>query len=153
MEHQAELIKTVLIVKEPNTVQSAQSYDGLRKQVVAAAAERRSHLQQLVSMAVAVSRAKSVDDLVPQVREWMDQAGVVTLASVPPTADPSHLFEDIGDAGLDGPIAVIEPAYIDQQTNTVLRLGRARKAERAAPPAASAPRRPTSPEGDGGVSK
>ncbi len=148
LEHQAELIKTVLIVKEPNTVQSAQSYDGLRKQVVAGAAERRSHLLQLVSMAVAVSRAKSVDDLVPQLQEWMDQAGVIGLASVPSSADPSHIFEDIGDAGLDGPIEVIEPAYLDQQTGAVLRLGRARKAQRSAVLAPAAPRRLSRSEGD-----
>ena len=66
LEQQAELIKTVLIVKEPNTVQASQAYDGLRKQVVAAAAERRSHLAQLVAMSVAVSRATAVSDLVPQ---------------------------------------------------------------------------------------
>lgn len=131
LEQQAELIKTVLIVKEPNTVQASQAYDGLRKQVVAAASERRSHLAQLVAMSVAVSRATAVSDLVPQVKEWMEQAGVAPLGGVPDGNDASHLFEDIGGKGLDGPIEIIEPAYIDVQTGTVLRLGRARLAEGA----------------------
>ncbi len=128
LEQQAELIKTVLIVKEPNTVQASQAYDGLRKQVVAAASERRSHLAQLVAMSVAVSRATAVSDLVPQVKEWMEQAGVAPLGGVPEGHDASHLFEDIGGDGLDGSLEIIEPAYIDVQTGTVLRLGRARLA-------------------------
>ena len=128
LEQQAELIKTVLIVKEPNTVQASQAYDGLRKQVVAAASERRSHLAQLVAMSVAVSRATAVSDLVPQVKEWMEQAGVAPLVDVPDGNDASHLFEDIGGEGLDGSLEIIEPAYIDLQTGTVLRLGRARLA-------------------------
>lgn len=132
LEQQAELIKTVLIVKEPNTVQASQAYDGLRKQVVAAATERRSHLAQLVAMSVAVSRATAVSDLVPQIKEWMEQAGVAPLSGVPDGNDATHLFEDIGGAGLNGPLDVVEPAYIDMQTNTVLRLGRARLATGAA---------------------
>lgn len=128
LEHQAELIKTVLIVKEPNTVQAAQSYEGLRKLVVASAAERRSHLTQLVAMSVAVSRATSVADLVPQVQEWMEQAGVAALAELPAGHEASHLFEDVAGLGLDGPMEIVEPAYVDIQTGSVLRLGRAQRA-------------------------
>ena len=32
LEQQAELIKTVLIVKEPNTVHASEAFEGLRKQ-------------------------------------------------------------------------------------------------------------------------
>lgn len=129
LEQQAELIKTVLIVKEPNTVHASEAFEGLRKQVVAAAAERRSHLAQLVAMAVAVSRATSVADLVPQVREWLDQAGIVALIDVPPGSDVSHVFEDLDGEGLAGHIEVVEPAYVDAQTGSVIRLGRARRAD------------------------
>ena len=53
LEQQAELIKTVLIVKEPSTVPSSQASAGLRRQVVTAAAERRSHPDRLVAMSAA----------------------------------------------------------------------------------------------------
>lgn len=142
LEQQAELIKTVLIVKEPNTVHASEAYEGLRKQVVAAAAERRSHLAQLVAMSVAVSRATSVADLVPQVREWLDQAGVVALVDVPPGSDISHVFEDVGGEGLAGPIEVVEPAYVDAQTSSVIRLGRARQAQAVASSVGPAPSSP-----------
>lgn len=129
LEHQAELIKTVLIVKEPNTMHAANAFDGLRKQVVAAAAERRSHLAQLATMAVALRRARSLDDLVPQLREWMEQAGVVEVSDVPPGSLVQDIYEDLDGAGLAGAeaIDVIEPAYVDNSTGVVLRLGRARR--------------------------
>jgi hypothetical protein len=128
LEHEAELLRTVFIVKEPNTGLAAEAYDGLRKQVAASAAERRSHLAQLASMAVAVRRASSVEDVRPQVQEWMAQAGVVELTTTPHGNHPQDLFEDLEGSGFsDGQsIEVIEPAYVDRQTGVVLRLGRAR---------------------------
>jgi hypothetical protein len=127
LEHQAELIRTVLIVKEPNSIPAADAYEGLRKQIVAAAAERRSHLNQLVAMAVAVRRARSLDDLVPQLREWMQQAGVGTLIAPPDGDQAGNWFEDLTGEGLDGPIEIVEPAFFDLQTGAPLRLGRARR--------------------------
>jgi len=141
LEHEAELMRTVLIVKEPTTIQAAQAYDGLRKQVVAGAAERRSHLVQLVSMAVAVSRATSVEDLAPQLREWMAQAGVEPVSAIEPEDSPRDFFEDLSGEGLAGPIEIVEPAYIDSHTGALLRLGRARR--RAAAPATSVGDEPT----------
>lgn len=125
LEHKAELIQTVLIVKEPTSIPAANAYDGLRKQIVAAAAERRSHLAQLVAMAVTVSRATSIDDIRPQVSEWMEQAGVVAVGQLPPGIPAGDLFEDVSGVGLGGEIEILEPAYVDAQTNAIIRLGRA----------------------------
>jgi hypothetical protein len=129
LEHEAELMRTVLIVKEPGSALAADAYNGLRKQVVAAAAERRSHMVQLATMAVAVHRATSVSDLVPQVQEWMAQAGVVELHGAPRGWQAQDLFEDLEGNGLAGAgdIDVVEPAYVDSKTEAVLRLGRARR--------------------------
>lgn len=129
LEHEAELMRTVLIVKEPGSVLAADAYEGLRKQIVVAATERRSHLAQLAAMAVALRRATSVDDLVPQVRDWVAQAGMVEAHEVLPGWQPHDLFEDLGGNGLSGAdaIEVVEPAHVDPKTNTVVRLGRARR--------------------------
>jgi hypothetical protein len=129
LEHEAELMRTVLVVKEPGTVQAAQTFDGLRKQILASAAERRSHLAQLVAMSVAVSRASSVADLVPQVQDWMAQAGVTEVREVPRGVDPMDLFEDLCGKGLHGVLEIVEPAYVDAETGALLRLGRARLAK------------------------
>jgi hypothetical protein len=128
LEHEAELMRNIFIVKEPDTVHAANAYEGLRKQVVAATSERMSHLTQLAFMAVAVDRASSVDDLRPQVQEWLRQAGVVEVREVPASTRPSDLFEDVDGGTLDHATAVevLEPAYVDSQTGRLLRLGRAR---------------------------
>lgn len=128
LEHEAEVMRTVLIVKEPNTQHAAQAFDGLRKQVIAGAAERRSHLNQLVAMSVAVNRATSVDDLRPQLREWLEQSGVGEVWDVPSGVAVSDFFEDIGGRGLVGAVEILEPAYVDRHTGSLLRLGRARRA-------------------------
>jgi hypothetical protein len=133
LEHAAELIKTVLIVKEPNTVRASEAYDGLRKQVIASASERRAHVVQLVTMAVAVRRATTVEDLHPQLAEWLQQSNVQTVWQVPPGERPANLFdieEEVGERAME----VLEPAYIDLQTGTLVRLGRAVSGTVAAAP-------------------
>lgn len=130
LEHEADMMRTILIVKEPGSLQASQAFEGLRKQVLAGAAERRSHLAQLVAMSVAVSRATSVDDLIPQVREWLEQAGVGTVSALPEGVAARDLFEDVDGHGLTGGLEVLEPAYVDLSTGALLRLGRARLAPR-----------------------
>lgn len=124
LQHQAELIKTVLIVKEPNTVQSAQAFEGLRKQVIASATERRSHLAQLVAFAVAVSRATAVDDLKPQVNEWLEQAGIREWSTAPEGKAIEEYFEDVSGQNFSGKLQLLAPAYVDSQTEQIVRLGR-----------------------------
>lgn len=127
LENQAELIKTVLIVKEPNTIHAAEAFEGLRKQILASSGERRAHLSQLVAMAVAVARASSLDDVRAQLGEWMSQAGIVTLDGVPKGHRPSDLFEALEGTLEDAEaIDVEEPAYVDGQNGSILRTGRAR---------------------------
>jgi hypothetical protein len=127
LEHEAELVRTILIVKEPNTVHAAEAFEGLRRQVIASATERRSHLVQLASMATALSRATSLDDLKPQLNEWMEQAGIDVLGTIPDGAVAGDYFDDIGGTGLEGTIEIVEPAYIDSKTAQPLRRGRARR--------------------------
>jgi len=126
LERTSELIKTVLMVKDPEALQAAAAYDGLRKQIVAAVAERRYHLAHLSAMAVAVSRGTDIADLRPQVAEWLRQAGVAEVWEVPEGRLDRDFFEVIGRATLGGDlvIKVIEPAYIDMQTSVVVRMGR-----------------------------
>jgi hypothetical protein len=141
VQHQTDLIKHVLIVKEPGSQLAADAFEGLRRQIVAGAAERRSHLVQVVAMAVAVGRATAVADLEPMVGEWMAQSGITAVASSTP--DQFHLlFDDLDGGTLDGAeaIDVVEPAYVDTVTGAVIRTGRARRAARR--PAAAAAEAP-----------
>jgi hypothetical protein len=136
LEQQAELMKTVMIVKEPDAVHSADAYEGLRKQVIASSTARRAHLVQLTQMAVATARATKVSDLTPQIDEWLEQAGVTRIAEVPAGVRPFEVFEDIDGGSLpEGEaLEILEPAYYDTQTQVLLRLGRARRKPPAVQP-------------------
>jgi hypothetical protein len=135
LESASELIKTVLMLRDPEALQAAAAYDGLRKQIVAAVAERRSHVAQLTAMAVAVSRGTDIADLRPQVKEWLRQSGVSELWEVPDGQPTRHYFEAVDGAGQDGagPVTVIEPAYIDLQTSVLVRMGRVGNETQSAP--------------------
>ncbi|NNN15360.1 MAG: hypothetical protein HKL82_05805 [Acidimicrobiaceae bacterium] len=126
IEQQAEMIKTVLMVKEAGAVLAADAYEGLRKQVIASSSERRAHLGQLVAMSVAVSRSDDVADVRSQVKEWLAQSGIREVWEVPTGTTLRDLFELVGgDGDFEQSVEILEPAYIDGQTGVVLRLGRA----------------------------
>ncbi len=125
LEHQAELLKTVLIVKEPGAAVSASAFEGLRKQIIASANERLTHLNQIVQMRVALDRAESLDDLKPLVASWEAQNGIVEVSEPGPDQPVSDLFDAIDGGPLDGGYQVVEPAYVDSGSGRVLRTGRA----------------------------
>jgi hypothetical protein len=131
LEHQAEIMKTVLIVKEPTSLPAAEAFEGLRKTVIAGAAARRSHLTQLIQVAVAVSRARRIEDLSQRVGEWLDQAGILRVTELPEAVDAGQYFEDLSGEGLVGPLEIVEPAYLDSQNGQLLRPGLARRLSQA----------------------
>ena len=129
LEHEAELMRTVLIVKEPQSVMAAQSYDGLRKQIVAGAAERRSHLTSWspCTWRPAGRTTSTTSDL--SWRSGCSRLGSPRFAAVATGEKPRDVFEDLTGQGLDGPegFEVVEPAYVDEHTGALIRLGRAQR--------------------------
>ena len=124
LEHQAELLKTVLIVKEPGAIISANAFEGLRKQIIASANDRLTHLSQIVQMRVAIDRASSLDDLKSMVASWEAQSGIDEIHEPGPDTPVSDLFE--------GGFKVVEPAFVDSQSGRVLRTGRAVQSDASA---------------------
>lgn len=117
-----EMLKTMLIIKEPETVRAAEAYDGLRRQVIASNTERRTHIAQLAELAIAVHRASSVADIAARTNEWLAQADIATITTVPTDAVMlAELYELTGEGDT---ITVTEPAFVDNKTRTVLRRGR-----------------------------
>jgi hypothetical protein len=135
VERGVDRIELVTTVREPGTSLSADAYEGLRKQVIAATGERHAHLTQLARFDAALQAGTTPAELTTLVREWMTQASV-TLVTDPQQRDA---FEIVGD-GRDGDaLAVVRPAYVDSLTGRVISRG---VAERVAT-AGSATSRPT----------
>jgi hypothetical protein len=138
LEREYELIKAVLMVKEPGTQLAAESFDGLRKQIIAAQGERRSHLSKIVEIAVAVERGGG-DDLGVRVEEWLNAADIFRLNDLASVgSEKAHFFQSLDGSALsvdewsDPRLQVIEAAFIDGNTQGVLRKGRVEFVE--APP-------------------
>lgn len=125
MERRLELIYTALIVRDPGTSLSADAYEGLRRQVVASASARRQHVAQLAEFDVALRRGASTEDLVNLVSQWLDQAGIKRVED--PTV--AEVWETTLPSGVIGEVDM--PAYVDRQTNMMVRQGRLRQKSEA----------------------
>lgn len=124
-----ERIEVATIVREPSSALSVDAYEGLRRQVVAAAGERMAHLYQLARFAEAVSSAMPVEQLGPLVEEWLIQAG---LERVTDLYDGRYYDVLAGD----GPqLRVLRTAYRDGATARPVLMG---QVERTAAPGAEA---------------
>src|SRR5262249_25152720 len=78
-DRSVERIELVTVVREPNTSISADAYNGLRKQVIAAAGERTAHLHQLAQFDAALRSDATLETLQALVAEWLEQASVALL--------------------------------------------------------------------------
>jgi len=118
-------IELATLVRDPGSTLSADAYDGLRKQVVAASGERLAHLNQLAQMHAALSSAPGDGntDLLRVVEEWMGQSGVGVFSDT----SQEDAFEILGGRG--DHLQVITPAYIDTQTHRLLKQGRAQRVD------------------------
>jgi hypothetical protein len=121
----SKLIKLILTVKEPDAVRAAEAYDGLRKQVVSSASDRRAHLNHLAEIAIAVRRGSSIEDIAKRCGEWLAQADVRVVQSASTSQELSDWFETTSEE-VDSSPHFLEPAYLDGRTGAVIKRGRAR---------------------------
>jgi hypothetical protein len=112
-----EKIEVATIVREPRSQVAVDAYDGLRRQIIAAAGERMAHLHQLVLFAEAVTVPGAPSNLAGVVMEWMQQAGVERVEEL---RDPNY-YEVLTGTGSE--LRVLRPAYRDRVTGRPIRMG------------------------------
>jgi hypothetical protein len=133
-------IEGMLLLKDPGAAKAAEAYEGLRRQIVAATAERIAHLAQLAQLDAAVRAGESTESLALLLTDLLAQAGLLRWDN--PTLEgafaipPGHEGEEL---------RVIEPAYIETHSGRVVRQGRAARV----PDPAAAPALPTAMNGTG----
>ena len=127
LSHQLEIMKTVLVVKEPESAMAANAFEGLRKQIVAVAKEHWAHLAQLAAMDVAINHVTEVHELRRVSKEWLDQAGVLRVDK-PSRESPVEMYETLGH-GSDI-LEIIQPAYVDSTTGRIIKAGRLKLGDR-----------------------
>ena len=122
LSRQLDSIYTALVIRDPGTPISAESYEGLRRQVVAAAQERLAHLVQLSEFDVAVRSGADSETLGRLVASWMAQAGLEVISD----QSDELRFETVNGSG---PWEVAVPAYVDGVTGRTVRQGRLHRVE------------------------
>ena len=118
-------VNAELVVRDTGSGRSADAYEGLRKQVVAASNDRRKHVADLAQIDHALSRTDNLDDLRDLSAEWLNAAGIEKLANI--SEDNVRAFEVVGDGA--GPLMVVAPAYLVSETGQIARQGRAYRTE------------------------
>jgi hypothetical protein len=121
LKAQVETLKTALIVMDPNVSTSADAYEGLRKQVVMAASDRRDRLVQLSQFSRAIRRGATINQLGDLVEQWMQQEDLAAVTEANP--DLYDILE--GETGV-GELEVLSPAYVDLKTRALIARGEAR---------------------------
>ena len=116
-------LEVSLMIRDPGSALAADAYDGLRKQVIAAAQARMSHLVQLAEMREAIRKQAPLETLSDLVKEWSRQAGLEVATG---SDDPSQ-FEIVSGKG--DSLEILTPAYVDTVTGRVVRRGEARATE------------------------
>lgn len=142
VDRSIEKIEVATIVRDPSSKLSVDAYDGLRKQVVAAAASRVAHLAQLAQFAEAVPTA-TTEELLRLVEEWMVQASLVRYN------DPheERLYDVLGGEG--DQLEVLRPAYIDATTGRPILMGQAERVQsKPEPVVIAAPAEPAPPQAE-----
>lgn len=122
-EHQRRLVDLMTTGGSTSAV-AADAYDGLRRQVLSASADRMAHLAQLVQLRHTVANASSVEELAKHIDGWMEMADLRTVTDLDhPEGDT--LFEVLGGEGSG--FELLEPAYVDGRSGRVVRQGRVRR--------------------------
>lgn len=120
-----EKIEVATIVREPSSGVAVDAYEGLRRQVVAAAGERMAHLHQLARFAEAVTAGRQGAELASLVEEWFVQAGVERVT------DPrdQDYYDVLGGTGPE--LRVLRMAYRDSVSGRPIIMGQAERVEPA----------------------
>lgn len=126
IEELLQRLQMLLIVRDPASGPAADAYDGLRRAVVASAAERTAHLAHLARLDAEVQRdGASVEAISMLMRDLLAEAGIERTSE---WIDGSFdVLDGTGDR-----FEVIEPAYAEPSTGRLVRRGKARRVDTSA---------------------
>ncbi len=113
-------IEGMLLLKDPGAARAAEAYEGLRRQIVGASAERITHLVHLAQFDAALHAGESAGALALLAADLLAQAGLERCD------DPTRAGAfDIAPGDEGGELRVVEPAHVEAHTGRVVRRGRA----------------------------
>lgn len=126
IEHLLHRLDTAIVVRDPGSSRSADAFDGLRRQIIQASKNKRSHTAHLVGLAQSIERGGSLELVKDRVDDFLKELGVEFLSDTS-FPDAFEVVEGEGE-GLE----CIEPAVIERLEDgqaVVISLGKARRVQ------------------------
>jgi len=120
LQHRMDIFDAVIAVREPGTLQSAESYDGLRRAIIG---ERQAFTQSMAMAAridAAIEQGATIESVRSVVRDVINELGITKITTTvdAPAEQLFHWF-DGADAGATN---VVLPAYISAE-GAIVRKG------------------------------
>lgn len=126
MELLLERLDTALIVRDPGGARSADAFDGLRKQIIQAGTNHRSHIAHLLSLSDSLERNAPSELIRDRVSDFLTELGILRWTD----CSVIQAFEIVEGEGKD--LECIEAAVVERLDSghlNVIRMGKARRYE------------------------
>ena len=121
-----ERLDTALVVRDPGGARSADAFDGLRKQIIQAGTNHRSHIAHLLSLSDSLERNAPPELIRDRVNDFLAELGIVRWTDCSAT----QAFEIVDGEGKG--LECVEAAIVERLDNghlNVIRMGKARRHE------------------------
>jgi len=119
-------LTAAIVVREPGSAKSAESYDGLRKQLTLGMKNHRAHISHLLSLADSLERGVDLQFIKQRVADYLSELGVESSYDI---SEGEEYFEIEGGEGTG--LECIEPCFIerleDGTVGIVIRKGKAKR--------------------------
>lgn len=124
IENLLERLDAAVVVRDPGSARAAESYEGLRKQIVQSGKNHRMHLSHLIALQESIERGGNVELIRDRINDYLNELGIQK------TSDTSYAtsFEVVEGEG--SAFECIEPAIIEVLDDGSIRthqLGKARR--------------------------
>lgn len=128
IENLLERLDAAVVVRDPGSARAAESYEGLRKQIVQSGKNHRTHLSHLIALQESIERGGNVELIRDRINDYLNELGIQK------TSDTSYAtsFEVVEGEG--SAFECIEPAIIEVLDDGSIRTHRLGKARRVPGP-------------------
>jgi hypothetical protein len=124
IEHLLHRLDTAIVIRDPGSSRSADAFEGLRRQIIQASKNRRTHTAHLIGLSQSIERGASLDLVKDRVDDFLKELGIEFLTDTA-FVEAFEVIEGEGEG-----IECIEAAVIERLEDgqaVVISLGKARR--------------------------
>jgi len=124
IENLLQRLDAAVVVRDPGSARAAETYEGLRRQIVQSGKNHRTHLSHLLALQDSIDRGADIDLVRERVSEYLKELGIQKYSDI----SNIDSFEVTEGEGTD--FECIEPAIVEMLEDGSIRTHRLGKARR-----------------------